>query len=157
MTLRADTRYIIVPVQDLYWQSCCLWLSFQFGMALQQCMPVSHWMNEAAEVSPSSTSESRKEHPRTVCLAELLFPTEQSERLPEKCDDKDTVSTNRKSPSLVASRVLDGRPSGPSLAHSSWRPQSLTWSCSNMLCAFFLQQMTVLTCKLTGAQQGSAL
>ena len=76
-------------------------------MALQQCMPVSHWMNEAAEVSPSSTSESRKEHPRTVCLAELLFTTEQSERLPEKCDDKD--SEHKQEVALVDCKPCPGR------------------------------------------------
>eukprot|EP00438_Fugacium_kawagutii_P012809 Skav211689 [mRNA] locus=scaffold216:567316:568143:+ [translate_table: standard] len=47
-------------------------------------------MNEAAEASPTSTSGSRKEQPRTVCLAELLFPADSSETLTEKCDDTDS-------------------------------------------------------------------
>lgn len=59
-------------------------------MALQQCMPASHWMDEAAEISPTSTSESRKaQQPRTVCLAELLSPTDSSEMRPAS-DDMDS-------------------------------------------------------------------
>eukprot|EP00438_Fugacium_kawagutii_P029306 Skav208005 [mRNA] locus=scaffold1203:253232:254104:+ [translate_table: standard] len=68
-------------------------------MALQQCMSTSHWMGEVAEVSPTSTSKSRNaQQPRTVCLAELLFPNDSLAPRAARCDDTESQHKHEVAP-----------------------------------------------------------